>query len=533
MTEEIDCLVIGHHQMDFPAYVRGITRMGEDSGAFADVKHSFYVEDGEIVSCRDHCNAHHLEPGEPALGHDDIFSATLAYLCTFLHRNGLTYDYVNSFREGRDALVRKLESRRVRAVAVTTTYYVVADPIVEVIATVRRHSPETKIILGGPFINTQFKIHDRESFLFMLERLGADFYVVSSQGERALVEIVRAIRARSPLAAVENCIYRVGDHYVVNPSSDESNDLGENLVDWSLFAGDVGGRGRKMVMVRTARSCAFACAFCSFPAHAGPFRYVDPRRVSYELDALEALGDVRSVTFIDDTFNIPVARFHAFLDMLEERRYRFGWNCNLRLQHVDEDAIARMRECGCEGVFLGIESGSQTILAHMNKRSRVEAYRRGIELLRRHGIMSYASFVVGFPGEAEGTIRETMDFIDAAQPDFFRAQLWYYDTMTPIHRDARRYGLVNSQFEWTHATMSAREAARWVDHLHREVQGSVWLPQNDFDYPSLFDLLSRGWSVDRVKDMLRGFNARVRRGFEPQQPAELDAPLLAQASLRF
>src|SRR5690606_32386931 len=100
----------------------------------------------------------------------------------------------------------------------------------------------------------------------------------------------------------------------------------------------------------------------------------------------------------------------------------------------------------------------------MNKMANVEDYKRGIALLKKYDIATYASFIIGFPGETEDTIKDTIDFIETAQPDFFRAQLWYYDTMTPIHKEAQKYGLFNSQFEWSHNTMNSGEAAEWVDH---------------------------------------------------------------------
>ena len=34
----------------------------------------------------------------------------------------------------------------------------------------------------------------------------------------------------------------------------------------------------------------------------------------------------------------------------------------------------------------------------MNKRATAGVYRRGIELLREAGILSHASFIIGFPG---------------------------------------------------------------------------------------------------------------------------------------
>jgi hypothetical protein len=110
--------------------------------------------------------------------------------------------------------------------------------------------------------------------------------------------------------------------------------------------------------------------------------------------------------------------------------------------------------------------------------------------------------------------------------------------MTPIHDEAEKYGLENSQFEWSHKTMNAVQAADWVDYLHRNIKNSVWLPQNDFDFPSLFNLLSRGWNVQQIKDMLRAFNEKVGRKLQQQhQPGEdkayLDEEMLLATNFAF
>lgn len=521
MTQDfdIDCLIIGNNQMNFPEYVRTIRQMGEKAGAFRDVSLSFYEASGEILSCTDHFNRHYRN-NVPEFSYDNILSATTTVLGSFLNEAGFSFDFINSFQEGRERLVSLLREKRIRAVAITTTYYVFALPIMEIMELIRTHAPQVKVIVGGPYINTQFKINGQDEFAFLMSQIGADYYVINSQGEQAMVDVLSALRDNKEPAGVPNCIVPAAATIPGFHQTPETHQLADHMTDWSLFHNAVAAEKRKMVMTRTAVSCPFACSFCSFPAHAGAYRYLTPELVIEELDHIEALGSVNSVTFIDDTFNVPIHRFEDILERLLKRNYSFRWNCNLRLQHVNEDIISKLKDAGCEGVFLGLESGSDTILRNMNKKSRSRSYLQGLKWLRQYEIMSYASFIVGFPGETDDTVRQTIAMIEEGQPDFFRAQLWYYDTMTPIHDSAEKYGLSNSQFEWTHNTMTARQAADWIEYMHGNINNSVWLPQNDFDYPSLFNLLSRGWSVEQIKTFLRDFNSRVRKrlGNEDQAP---------------
>jgi anaerobic magnesium-protoporphyrin IX monomethyl ester cyclase len=502
---EIDCLAVGHNQMRFEEYADAIRSTGERSGAHRDIRLSYYQENGQIITCRDFCNRQ-LENG---VSYDDILSATITTLGSFLEKHGLTFDYINSFQEGRGRLEQLLLQGKITSIAITTTYYVSPYPLLEILGFIRKIDPRVPIIVGGPFIHTQSKLHDAGAFDFLLRQVGADYYVVSDQGETTLVRLLKAIRSGESIADIPNVISRDGRAYRHNVLEQEDNEIADNPTQWGLFAPERQDRPRRMVMKWTAKSCPFSCSFCSFPEHAGTYRYAQPEQVWKELDAIEALGQINSVTFIDDTFNIPPHRFRDLIRGMTERQYSFRWNCNFRCQYATEEIVAAMKEAGCEGVFLGIESGSDTILRNMNKHATVEQYRQGVSLLKGAGIVTHASFIVGFPGETASSVQETAAFIEETGPDFFRTQLWYYDTLTPIHRSADRYGLRNSQFAWSHDTMDADEAADWIDFLHASIGNSIWLPQNDFDFPAIFCLLSRGWTINQIKRSLRAFNEEV------------------------
>ena len=128
--------------------------------------------------------------------------------------------------------------------------------------------------------------------------------------------------------------------------------------------------------------------------------------IEKELDSMHELGNVSNAVFIDDTFNVPFPRFKEICRMMIRNKYTFNWFSYFRCSNSDEEAIELMAQSGCKGVFLGIESGSPTILKNMNKSATVEKYAQGIEWLRQYGILTFASIITGFPGETEATVQE-------------------------------------------------------------------------------------------------------------------------------
>src|SRR5258708_476076 len=370
-----------------------------------------------------------------------------------------------------------------------------------------------KIMGGGRLISNQEKSKKMlvEGFF---TAIGADFYVISSEGEATLAELISALKNGVPLETISNLSYRNGNEYIFNPQMMESNALEENMVDYSLFPrAEIG----QFVTTRTAKSCPFSCAFCGFPQRAGQYTYMSVAAVEREIRELRELVTVTRVTFIDDTFNVPKARFKEILRMMIRNRYEFKWNCLCRSDDGDEEAIELMGKAGCEGVFLGVESGSDLMLQKMNKSARRKDYLRAIPLLTNAGVSTYASLIIGFPGETYDTVQETISLIEEAKPEYFRAQLWYCDPVTPIWNKREEYGIRGSGFQWSHQSMDVNTACALIDRLFLCVEGSIWLPQFGFEQWSTFYLQRRGMSVEQIHRFLRSFNEIIKeRILKPQ-----------------
>lgn len=502
----LDCVIVGHNEPEFAEFERQVRKAGTASCGWRDLSLNFAMREGKAMTLGGILRSIHSR--EPSIvrpvGFFDMFSATIAYLGTYLHRRGYSFDYVRSFRGEQDRLEELLRAGP-RAVAVTTTYYVTPEPLAEVVSTVRRLCPGTTIVVGGPFVANQARALDPETLYYLLHEIGADLYVNSGQGEETLTRVLDALReGRSP-TAIDNVLYCAAGRLVRTSTVPEQNDLAENWVDWRLFAGRTG----EFVHVRSAISCPFACEFCSFPELAGGYRTMAPEILERELDELARLG-VRGVQFIDDTFNVPKARFSTLLDRMAAKRYPFGWFGNYRCQFADTVTVRRMRESGCRVVFLGLESGSDTLLRAMNKSTTAAEYRRGIDLLRGEGIVTFGSFILGFPGETAETIAETAEFIEESGLDYYRVNLWFCDRITPVWRHRERHGLTGQGFGWRHSTMSSEEACSHVERLFAQLQ-SRWVPIHDFDIGGIWELLESGVDKPRIDAMLSTFNAAVSK----------------------
>ncbi len=511
MTKIIDCFFIGHNEMNFVQYEKRIREMGIDSGAYRDLDKNFIrynnipyhaSEIFNIITRNHGGSTADIQP----LTMGDTFNLAIAYLGTYLHRRKLTFDYINSFQEEKVTLMKKLAEGNILTIAIITTLYVSVFPILEIMEFIKKYNDTAKIIIGGPFISNQVRSLDPMELEYLFKSIDADFYVNSSQGEATLVKIIDTLKNNLPLEGIDNIYYKVNNRFQQNPLSKENNRLSENMVNWDLFSHNI----HQHINMRTSISCPFSCTFCGFPEHAGPYQTSAVEEIREELNQVNKIESLKSVQFIDDTFNVPVKRFKEILRMIIKNNYKFQWHSHFRCQFADRETVELMKESGCEGVFLGIESGSNTILENMNKAAVVDKYLQGIALLKEYEILTYGSFIIGFPGETDETIQQTLQFIKESGVDFYRAQLWYCDTMTPIWKEKEKFAIRGSHFEWKHVTSDAKTAAKITDEIFLSIETPIWVPQYNFECDGLFHLLHRGLSLHQVKNFIKAFNKGIK-----------------------
>jgi len=126
-----------------------------------------------------------------------------------------------------------------------------------------------------------------------------------------------------------------------------------------------------------------------------------------------------------------------------------------------------------------------------------------------------------------------MDLINETKPDYFRAQLWYCDPVTPIWEEREKYGIKGSAFTWSHDTMDSKTACELIDHvfLSQSEESSIWLPQFGFEQWSTYYLQRKGMTPDQLKVFLRCFNAAVKEKLLDPDRKEMSPDILENLRL--
>jgi p-methyltransferase len=504
----LECLILGHYDLGFDFH-EGLQRSkGLSSGEYRNLRMDFITLDGKKLPFLDVLNQ---QTGQ-RLHWTEMTQVAPVYLASFLRHLDIDADF-SSFFHSQRAELNDLLSRKPRVVAVTTTLYLTPLVAKEVVKFIRERSAESLIVVGGPLIDNLSYHLEEADFRVILEDIGAGVYVQQKQGEQTLANLLLRLRESDDLSKVRNLYIKWKGQFVFTGAEVE---FSLSPVNWSSYRDKNLGA---TLQTRTALSCPFRCTFCDYPVRAGKWVPQEITAVENELRQIQERSDVRNLVFIDDTFNVPADRFKEILRMMIRNQFTFRWYSYLRCNIMDEELCDLMARSNCGGVFLGIESGDPEVLKIMKKVATPDQYRRGMKLLNASGIMTFASLIIGFPGETEKSVANTIELLQDAQPTFFRGEIWYNNPRAPIYAKSKdQHGIAGMGYKWRHNTMDWEQGCEMVLKVFGSVTDSMWLPMYDFDFWILPYLEGKGMSLDQIKrfvgacDDLLSMEIQVPRG---------------------
>jgi tRNA-2-methylthio-N6-dimethylallyladenosine synthase len=170
--------------------------------------------------------------------------------------------------------------------------------------------------------------------------------------------------------------------------------------------------------------CDKFCTFCVVPYTRGAEYSRPVSQVLAEARELVTSG-VREITLLGQNVNAyhgegPDGR-PCGLGLLVRRLARLPGLARIRYttshpRDVDDELIAAHRDVPelMPYIHLPVQSGSDRVLAAMNRRHTADAYRRVVERLRsaRPDLALSSDFIVGFPGESDEDFQATLDLVD-------------------------------------------------------------------------------------------------------------------------
>ena len=170
----------------------------------------------------------------------------------------------------------------------------------------------------------------------------------------------------------------------------------------------------------SSRGCPFKCIFCVWPAAMTgndplgdgkrSVRQYTPDYVENLVKELTGRFKFEAIYFDDDTFNI--GNKHTVEISKVAGTYNIPWFAMCRADTCKKETWKIMRDNGCKGVKIGIESGSQYVVDKIvNKHLDLNYTSQIVDHLRSLDMSVHGTFTYGLPGETKEQMLETKEYI--------------------------------------------------------------------------------------------------------------------------
>lgn len=194
----------------------------------------------------------------------------------------------------------------------------------------------------------------------------------------------------------------------------------------------------------SSRYCSFNCDFCFWSNR--PWSGRTAKQLCDELEYyFSVYKNARFVFFVDQLFTMSRERVLEFCEEIKKRRLKFEWSCDSRVDTINEELLERMHEAGCRRIFYGVESIQQELLEGMNKKIKIGDVKNKISLTKKHGIKAVVSFIIGYPGDTEETIKNIEKFIIETLPDHFHINFLRPYPETVIYEKCKKNNFITTK----------------------------------------------------------------------------------------
>lgn len=352
----------------------------------------------------------------------------ILYLTSHLRAKGFDVEVFDSTFSSREELFRVLCTTAPSVLGVYANLMTRRN-VIEILQAAKQAGWKT--IVGGP---------EPAAYVNEYLQAGADIVVIG-EAEKTLEELLPALKEghRASFAKVDGIAF-LGEKGAVERTrpraliadldhqpwpSRESIEIPKYIDTWRAHHG-VGS-----VSVITARGCPYRCRWCSHAVYGNTHRRREPAAVVDEIEWILGRYSPDMIWMADDVFTIHHGWLYQYAAEMKRRCLKPPFECISRADRLNSQVADALQELGCFRIWIGSESGSQSILDSMQRGVTVEQVRTAVELCKSRGIQTGMFLMWGYEGERLEDIEMTVDHVKHADPDIFFTTVAYPIRGTP------------------------------------------------------------------------------------------------------
>ncbi|EDP97368.1 radical SAM protein [Kordia algicida OT-1] len=372
----------------------------------------------------------------------------LLYISSYLNEHKVENHVYDSTFYSKEEQLRFIEKKQPKVIAIYTNLMTKIN-VIKLIQILK--SDEIygfpKVILGGSDIT-----YNCENYL----KTGADFLIIG-EGEQTTLELYQAIINDADYSEIHGIAYLENGEVKKTPARMRMKSLKElplpnraaipvekYLETWKTH------HGKSSMTVSTQRGCPYTCKWCSTAVYGQSYRRRPPEMVAAELKMLKETYNPDSIWFVDDVFSVSHKWIEKFHEEVIKQDAIIPFECITRAERLNDEILQLLKEAGCFRIWIGAESGSQKIIDAMDRRVDVDVVKTAIQKTNELGMETGTFIMVGYPGEDEQDIEETIEYLKAANPTHFTITVAYPIKGTSLYNEIE--DKITIQPEWNTST---------------------------------------------------------------------------------
>lgn len=326
---------------------------------------------------------------------------------------------------------------------------------------IKQALPNVVVVYGGVFPT----YHWRD----VLERNPAIDIIVRGEGEETMRRVAKAVAEGSALRQIPGIAFRdIKTGLMATSPAPMIRDLDTYRIGWELIDHNRYSYwgGKRAVVIQFSRGCPHLCSYCGQRGFWTRWRHRDPVRLAAEIARLNRDHGVELFNFADENPTTSRKAWRQLLEAIIAENINVILIGSTRADDIvrDADLLPLYRKAGVERFLIGMEHTDEATLQAIRKGGSTRSDRLAISLLRRHSILSLATFVIGFEDATDGDYWRALRQLVSYDPDQINVLYTTPHRWTPFYADAldrRVIQLDQRRWDYKHQVLASAKMPPW------------------------------------------------------------------------
>lgn len=259
-----------------------------------------------------------------------------------------------------------------------------------------------------------------EAAEFIIANMPNIDFVIKGEPEYTVRDIIAAY-PDIVYSSIKGLVYRTSDNNIIYSGKRDAIQDYDSLPLPSFSYLKEGYKKYPLCVLRSSRGCHGKCNFCEGhiyrQSHYGNiYRAKSAERIINEIEYVINTFGYRVFAFADDNFLVDnkygKIRAENFAQILLKKKIRIRYTIECRVDNIDENLFALLKKSGLQKVFLGIESGVQSVLDRIEKGTTVEQNDTAIKILKSLDIKCEPGYILFDPLTTVKELHENIKFFE-------------------------------------------------------------------------------------------------------------------------